>query len=40
MDKTIRLAVIGCGFWSKYQIAGWREHPGVEIVCEHPCDPA
>lgn len=32
MGKNIRLAVFGCGFWSKYQIAGWREHPGVEIV--------
>lgn len=32
MSKTIRLAVLGCGFWAKYQIAGWLEHPGVQIA--------
>lgn len=34
MDKAkpIRVGVLGAGFWAKYQIAGWKELPGVEIV--------
>ncbi len=28
----LRLAVIGCGFWARYQIAGWREVGGVEVA--------
>ncbi len=32
MSQTIRLAVFGCGFWSKFQISGWRELGGVEIA--------
>lgn len=27
-----KFAVIGCGFWSQYQISGWMEVGGVEIV--------
>ena len=30
--EPVRLAVFGCGFWSKYQIAGWRELKGVEVA--------
>ncbi len=30
--RPLRLAVIGCGFWARYQIAGWREVGGVEVV--------
>jgi len=32
---ALRYAVIGCGFWSKYQIAGWNEVGGVELVAVH-----
>jgi predicted dehydrogenase len=28
----LRGAVIGTGFWSRFQIAAWKELPGVEIV--------
>jgi predicted dehydrogenase len=28
----LRFAVLGCGFWSQYQIAAWRELEGVELV--------
>lgn len=31
MNK-IKIAVFGCGFWSKFQIGGWSEFPNVEIV--------
>lgn len=27
-----RFAVIGCGFWSQFQIAAWKELEGVELV--------
>ncbi|MFO0850473.1 MAG: Gfo/Idh/MocA family oxidoreductase [Gemmataceae bacterium] len=27
-----RFAALGCGFWADYQLAGWREVPGVECV--------
>ena len=30
--KPLRIAVLGCGFWSRFQIAGWREAGGAEIV--------
>ena len=30
--KPLRFAIVGCGFWSRYQLAGWRELPGVECV--------
>ena len=29
---TTRVAIFGCGFWARYQIAAWRELAGVEIV--------
>ena len=32
MKNKLRFAVIGCGFWAKYQIAGWKELEGVELV--------
>ncbi len=28
----LRFAVMGCGFWAPYQIAGWMEVGGVELV--------
>jgi len=28
----LRLAIFGCGFWARYQLAAWRELPSVEIV--------
>ncbi len=31
MDK-LRFAVIGCGFWAPYQISGWLEVGGVDLV--------
>lgn len=31
MNK-LRFAVVGTGFWARYQLAGWRELPGVECV--------
>lgn len=30
--KKIRLVVIGCGFWSRYQTAAWGEMENVELV--------
>jgi D-apiose dehydrogenase len=27
-----RIAMIGAGFWSRYQLAAWRELPGQEVV--------
>jgi D-apiose dehydrogenase len=30
--KPLRFAIIGTGFWSRYQIAAWRELRGVECV--------
>jgi len=31
MNK-VKIAVLGCGFWSRFQIGGWLELPNVEIV--------
>ena len=28
----LRFAIFGTGFWSRYQLAGWRELPGVRCV--------
>ena len=28
----LRFAIIGTGFWARYQLAGWRELPGVRCV--------
>lgn len=30
--KPLRFGVIGCGFWSQFQLAGWQEVGGVELV--------
>ncbi len=30
--KELRFAVVGTGFWARYQLAGWRELPGVCCV--------
>lgn len=30
--QNLRFAVIGCGYWSRYQIEGWREVGGVDLV--------
>ncbi|MCS7310356.1 MAG: Gfo/Idh/MocA family oxidoreductase [Armatimonadetes bacterium] len=30
--KTLRFAIFGTGFWSRYQLAGWRELQGAECV--------
>jgi len=29
---NLKFAVMGCGFWSKFQIAAWKELEGVELV--------
>jgi len=31
-DKKLKYAVLGCGFWSKFQIGAWSEIEGVELV--------
>jgi D-apiose dehydrogenase len=28
----MRVAIAGAGFWARYQIAAWRELPGIELV--------
>lgn len=30
--QNLRFAILGTGFWARYQLAGWRELPGVECV--------
>ena len=30
--SSLRCAVLGCGYWSQFQIAAWRELGGVELV--------
>ncbi len=30
--KKKRFAILGCGFWSQFQIGGWQELPGNECV--------
>src|SRR5262245_29703324 len=30
--NDLRFAIFGTGFWSRYQLAGWRELAGVECV--------
>jgi predicted dehydrogenase len=30
--KKLRFAVLGCGFWSKFQIGAWSELEGAELV--------
>lgn len=31
-ERPLRYAVLGCGFWSQFQIAAWEEVGGVELV--------
>jgi predicted dehydrogenase len=31
-NKKLRFAMLGTGFWARYQLAGWREAGGVECV--------
>ncbi|MDX2245759.1 MAG: Gfo/Idh/MocA family oxidoreductase [Bacteroidia bacterium] len=38
-SQTIRLGIIGAGFWSQYQIAGWKELSPVNIVAICDKDP-
>lgn len=30
--SELRFAILGTGFWARYQLAGWRELPGVRCV--------
>lgn len=30
--SELRFAILGTGFWSRYQLAGWHELPGVRCV--------
>ena len=30
--NPLRFAILGTGFWARYQLAAWRELPGVECV--------
>ncbi len=30
--KNLRFAILGTGFWSRFQLAAWHEIPGVECV--------
>ncbi len=30
--SELRFAIVGTGFWSRYQLAGWRELPGVRCI--------
>lgn len=30
--RPIRVGIVGAGFWARYQIAGWREVPGVSVA--------
>lgn len=40
--RNLRFAVVGTGFWARYQLAGWRELPGAECValCDRQRDRA
>jgi predicted dehydrogenase len=29
---ALRLAIMGCGFWSRFQLAAWQELAGVQVV--------
>src|SRR5687768_6290048 len=32
VDRPTRIAVFGCGFWARFQIAAWQELPGAKVV--------
>ena len=40
--KELKFAVFGAGFWSNYQIAGWKELPGIKLqaICDHDLERA
>jgi D-apiose dehydrogenase len=38
--KTLRIAVFGCGFWSRYQIPAWLELPDVECIAACDVNPS
>ena len=31
-NKPLKFAILGCGFWSQFQLGGWKELNGVECV--------
>ena len=33
LKDRVRIGVVGCGFWSQFQIGGWTELPDAEVVC-------
>jgi len=35
--KELKFGVFGAGFWSNFQIAGWQELPGLQLIAL--CDP-
>ena len=35
MNPPLRFAIFGAGFWTRYQLAAWRELRGVECVAIH-----
>ena len=30
--KELRFAILGTGFWARYQLAAWREVPGAKCI--------
>ena len=30
--KKLKFAILGCGFWSQFQLGGWKELHGAECV--------
>ena len=30
--KELRFAILGTGFWARYQLAAWREVPGARCI--------
>jgi predicted dehydrogenase len=32
VDRLTRIAVFGCGFWARFQVAAWQELPGAKVV--------
>ena len=40
LKDRVRVGVVGCGFWSQFQIGGWTELPDAEVVCVADLDKA
>jgi predicted dehydrogenase len=38
--KNLRLAVVGCGFWSRFQVPAWQELSGIDCVAVCDVDEA